>query len=220
MLNSIFESTITTVPFIICSIVSIILGFIISLGYKYTTKSNKNFLITLTILPIIVEAIILMVNGNLGTSIAIMGAFSLVKFRSLPGTSKEILFVFLAMAVGLATGMGQVYLAIILTIVSLSIVFLLTKTTIFNSDKGEKKLKIVIPENLDYNDIFNDVFTKYTDNITLEKAKTINMGSCFELDYKVILKSNINEKEFIDELRTRNGNLKIALSREIDDQAL
>ena len=224
MLNSIFENTTTSSieisSLIICSIVSIVLGLLIALTHKYTSRYSKNFLITITLLPILVQAVMLMVNGNLGTSIAIMGAFGLVRFRSIPGTSREILIVFFAMSVGLATGMGQIWFAIILTIIACLMIFLLNNLNLFDKNQSEKELQILIPENLDYSEVFDDIFEEYTKNISLEKTKTTNMGSMFELTYKVILKPDIKEKDFIDKLRTRNSNLKISLSREITNYDL
>jgi hypothetical protein len=224
MLNSIFESTTTSSielsSLLLCSIVSIILGFVIALTHKYTSKYSKNFLITITLLPILVQSVMLMVNGNLGTSIAIMGAFGLVRFRSIPGTSKEILIVFFAMAVGLATGMGQIFFAIILTIIGCLMLVLLSNIKVFDKNGSIKELKILIPENLDYSEVFDDIFEEYTKNVSLEKTKTTNMGSMFELTYKVTLKTDIKEKDFIDKLRTRNSNLKISLSRDTDNYDL
>lgn len=224
MLNSIFESGTTTSlelsSLIICSAASIILGLLIAITHKYTSKYSKNFLITITLLPILVQAVMLMVNGNLGTSIAIMGAFGLVRFRSIPGTSIEILIVFFAMAVGLATGMGQVWFAVILTVIVCLMILFLNKISFFDTDKGEKELKILIPENLDYLEVFDDIFSEYTRDFSLLRSKTTNMGSMFEITYKVILKKDVSEKEFIDKLRTRNSNLKISLSREIDSYDL
>lgn len=220
MLESIFEettsSTIELNSLLICSFVSIVLGFLIAIVHKHTSKYSKNFLITITLLPLLVEAVMLMVNGNLGTSIAIMGAFGLVRFRSIPGTSREILVVFFAMAVGLATGMGQVGFAIILTILGCILILILNNLSLFNKDNNEKVLKILIPENLDYESVFDDLFSKYTKTIYLVQSKTTNMGSMFELTYRVILKDKVKEKEFIDEIRTRNSNLKISLSHEIE----
>lgn len=152
MLNSIFgsstSSSIGLTEVLISMIIAIILGFITALVHKKTSKYSKNFLITISLLPILVEAVMLMVNGNLGTSVAIMGAFSLVRFRSIPGTSKEILIVFFAMDVGLSCGMGQIWFAIILTVIGCLLLLLLNKVNIFEKEKGEKKLKILIPENL------------------------------------------------------------------------
>lgn len=224
MLNSIFESStvssIGIVELFISLFVAIILGFMISLVHKYTSKYSKNFLITITLLPILVETVMLMVNGNLGTSIAIMGAFSLVRFRSIPGTSREILIVFFAMSVGLACGMGQVWFAIIITIMCCMLLFLLNKISLFDKDKKQKNLKVLIPENLDYDDIFQDIFDEFTDYVYLEKTKTVNMGSMFELSYIINLKDNIKEKEFIDKIRMRNSNLKVVLERVADSYDL
>lgn len=224
MLNSIFgsstSSSIGLTEVLISMIVAIILGFIIAIVHKKTSRYSKNFLITISLLPILVEAVMLMVNGNLGTSIAIMGAFSLVRFRSIPGTSKEILIVFFAMAVGLSCGMGQIYFAMLLTLIGSLMLIILSKVNIFEKDKTEKNLKILIPENLDYENVFDDIFRECTNKVVLEKTKTTNMGSMFELSYKVSLKENTSEKEFIDKLRTRNGNLKVALERVEEDYDL
>lgn len=219
MLKSLFDSTSNSVglwAILVCSLVSIILGVMVAYTHKKTSKHSKNFLITLAVLPILVQTVMIMVNGNLGTSVAIVGAFSLVRFRSIPGTSKEILSVFFAMAVGLATGMGHVFFACIMTIfVSLSII-LFNKIKFFDLNPNTKMLKIVIPENLDYTNMFDDIFDKFVKEKRLEKVKMTNMGSLFELSYYITFKNDINEKEFIDELRVRNGNLKIVLSHELD----
>ena len=224
MLNSIFGSStsnsIGITEVLISMIIAIILGFIIALVHKKTSRYSKNFLITISLLPILVEAVMLMVNGNLGTSVAIMGAFSLVRFRSIPGTSKEILIVFFAMTVGLSCGMGQIWFAIILTVIGCLLLLLLNKVNVFEKEKGEKKLKILIPENLEYDTVFEDIFNECTNKVVLEKTKTTNMGSMFELSYKVKIKSGISEKEFIDKLRTRNGNLKLSLERVEDEYDL
>ncbi len=224
MLNSIFESStlssISLVDVLISMVVAIILGFVIAIVHKKTSRYSKNFLITVSMLPILVEAVMIMVNGNLGTSVAIMGAFSLVKFRSIPGTSKEILIVFFAMAVGLSCGMGQILFAGILTLIGSVILLTLNKVNIFEKDKDEKRLKILIPENLEYDSVFDDIFKEYTSKVVLEKTKTTNMGSLFELCYIIKLKSGIKEKEFIDKLRERNGNLKISLAYVGDENDL
>lgn len=223
MLNSIFSETASSVELssiLLCSIVSIILGVVIALTHKQTSKYNKNFLVTLSILPLLVQTIIIMVNGNLGTSVAIMGAFSLVRFRSLPGTSKEILSVFFAMTVGLATGMGHLVFAIIITIICSLAIFILSKVALFNKNKKEKILKIMIPENLDYTNVFDDIFETYTEKVELEQVKTTNMGSMFDLSYRIILNENVNEKAFLDDLRVKNGNLKVMISHPIEESDL
>jgi len=223
MLNSIFSETASSVELssiLLCSIISIILGIVIALTHKQTSKYNKNFLVTLSILPLLVQTIIIMVNGNLGTSVAIMGAFSLVRFRSLPGTSKEILSVFFAMTVGLATGMGHLVFAIIITIIGSLAIFILSKVALFNKNKKEKILKIMIPENLDYTNVFDDIFEIYTEKVELEQVKTTNMGSMFDLSYRIILNENVNEKAFLDDLRVKNGNLKVMISHQIEESDL
>jgi len=223
MLHSIFTgigSSIELTSLLVCIGCSIFLGVIIAFTYRSTGKYSKNFLITLSMLPLLVEAVIIMVNGNLGTSVAILGAFSLVKFRSLPGTSKEILCVFFAMTVGLACGMGHIFYATIITFIGCVLILLFSKVNIFEMTGVVRELRILMPENLDYTDVFDDIFKKYTSKVELEKVKTTNMGSLFELKYRVTMKSKANEKKFIDELRVRNGNLKIVLSHGVDDNDL
>ena len=222
MLESIIKTTteLSIENLLTCSLTSIILGLIISLVHKFTSKYSKNFLITLATLPVLVQSIILMVNGSLGTSIAIVGAFSLVRFRSIPGTSKEILSVFFAMTIGLATGMGQLIFASIITILVSLILILLSKSKFGEIKENTKILKITLPDNLDYTEVFDDIFTTYVKDHTLQQVKTTNLGSLFELTYLITIKKDINEKEFIDELRTRNGNLKIVLTHPIDNNEL
>lgn len=223
MLNSIFSNSTSSIEIqsiLLCSLTSIILGLIIALTHKQTSKYNKNFLVTVTTLPLLVQTIIIMVNGNLGTSVAIMGAFSLVRFRSLPGTSKEILSVFFAMTVGLATGMGHLLFALIITIIGCLTLFVLSKTKLFDTPKQEKILKITIPENLDYTEVFDDIFENYAQKVELEQVKTTNMGSMFDLSYRIILNKNVNEKQFLDDLRVKNGNLKVMISHPLEDNNL
>lgn len=216
MLESIFntaEATISLGDCAICIIVAIILGIIISLTHKATTKSTLNFLLTIAVLPVLVQVVILLINGNLGTSLAVAGAFTLIKFRSMPGNSKEIVTVFWAMTVGLALGMGYVQYAVVFTIIVaiLIILYNFVFSKIFNF--AQRKLKIVIPENLDYEEVFNDILKKYTDKYELKKSKTTNMGSTYELSYLVNLKKNIKEKDFLDEIRVRNGNMLVMIER-------
>ena len=223
MLTSILTNSTTDVSIIsvcICSVLSIVYGFILALTHKYTSKYNKNFLTTITLLPLIVMCIILLVNGNLGMSVAIAGTFSLVRFRSVPGTSKEILTVFFAMAIGLAVGMGYVLFAGGITILGCLMMIIFNATHIYDKDRYEKHLCITTPEDLDYTEVFNDTLNKYTTKYSLDNVKTTNLGSMFELKYNVILKNNINEKEFIDDLRIKNGNLKIVLTHPIDSSDL
>ena len=217
MLTNILENT--NVYTILLSVgVALILGLIIALTHKITSKFNKNFLTTITLLPLLVTSVILVVNGNLGMGVAVAGTFSLVRFRSIAGTSKEILSVFFAMAIGLTVGAGYAILASVITI--LGSLVILDKTPIFDKNQNEKYLKITIPENIDYTEVFTEILNKYTSKYVLEQVKTTNLGSMFELKYVVTLNNNINEKAFIDELRVKNGNLKISLTEPINGEEL
>jgi len=203
------EAGISISNFFICTAVSLILGLGLTGIHMYRNCYTKNFLTTLILLPVIVQMIIMMVNGNLGTGVAVMGAFSLVRFRSMPGNSREITSIFLAMAVGLATGMGYLGVAIIFVIL-VGLVVIICITLPFGRGKEMKKeLKITIPENLDYTDIFDDLFQQYTKYVKLLRVKTTNMGSLYEFQYEIQIEEEKKEKEMIDKLRCRNGNLSI-----------
>ena len=217
MLDSIFSNTQATVDLtqiILVILTSIVLGFILAFTHKVTAKSNKNFLTSIAILPLLISIVIIMVNGNLGTSVAVLGAFSLVRFRSIPGNSKEIVSVFFAMVIGLVVGMGNLIFASIITLIGSIIIIGLDKIKLFENSE-EKLLKITIPENLDYTEVFDEIFTKYTKKNELIYVKTTNMGSMFELSYNIIMKDKNKEKEFIDDLRIKNSNLKIILTHPI-----
>lgn len=216
MFNSILESnsgTLSISTALICMGAAIIFGIIIALVHMYSTKCSKNFAITIAVLPLLVQVVIMMVNGNLGTSIAILGSFSLIRFRSMQGNSRELVSIFFAMAIGLAVGMGHIMYAFVFTLITSLALIILQKSSFGMKKNNEKSLKVTIPENLDYTNIFDDIFDKYTNNIELNKIKTTNMGSMFELSYNISLKNNINEKDFIDEIRMRNGNLTVNLGR-------
>lgn len=222
MFNSIFDvnGSLSIGVVLICFSASIILGLVVAFTYMKTGKYSKNFVITLTILPSLVQVVMTMVNGNLGTSVAVLGAFSLVKFRSLPGNSREIASIFLTMAIGLSIGMGQILFATLMTIIICILLIILSLTKFGETKDVIKILKITIPENLDYTGVFDEIFNKFTSQIDLEQVKTTNMGSMFELKYRVKLLKDINEKEFIDMLRCRNGNLNISLTNPIVDMEL
>lgn len=211
MFTSIIDSGSLTVPqALICTGTSVFLGLLIALIFMLKGSAySKNFVITLALMPVIVQVMIMMVNGNLGTAVAILGVFSLVRFRSRPGDSVEILAVMLAMAVGLATGMGYITFALLLTVIICLVWLILFKTPFGEKRKAEKELKITIPENLDYTGIFDDVFGEYTSKCTLERVKTTNMGSLYELCYHIVLKKPDTEKEMIDAIRCKNGNLPV-----------
>jgi len=211
--TSILTDGLTVQVFLITMGTAFILGLISTLIYMYKNEYSKNFVVTLALLPAIVGAVILMVNGNLGTGIAVMGAFSLVRFRSIPGGAREIGSIFLAMAIGLASGTGYLGVALVLTLVIGGMSLILFASPFGELGETEKDLRIVIPEELDYTTIFDDLFAKYTKKVNLVTARTTNMGSLYELHYQISLKDKNKEKDFIDELRCRNGNLSIICGR-------
>lgn len=213
MFESVINGKLSITSALICILSSVILGLIISIVHMKTSKYSKNYIITLAIIPLLVSTIMIMVNGNLGTGVAIVGAFSLVRFRSMPGNSKEIISVFFAMTIGIAIGMGQVFFALLITLVT-SLMILLFHLTKFASDKNKyKTLDIVVPETLDYDNMFTDILKKYTHKYELIRIKTTNLGSLYELRYDITIKNETNEKELIDELRVRNGNLKVCIHK-------
>lgn len=224
MLESIFSQEAATISMqsaLIAIVVAIGLGVVISLTHKFTTKATPNFLLTLVILPVLIQVIILLINGNLGTSLAVAGAFSLIRFRSMPGNSKEILSVFWAMVVGLALGMGYIAFACIVTAIVAILMIAISKITEGMRAPLTRKLKIEIPENLDYEEVFNDIIKNYTDKSELRKVKTTNMGSMYELHYFITMKKDVKEKEFLDEIRVRNGNMLVLLERlEVNEEVL
>lgn len=211
-------TNITTGDFLTYTAISLVLGAVIAIAFKFKNTTTKGFSITLALLPAIIQVVIMLVNGNLGTGVAVMGAFSLVRFRSVPGNARDICSIFLAMAVGLATGTGYVLVAIILVAVICGM-NLLYNIIPFGESNGTKQLLITIPESLDYNNIFDDLFEKYTSKCELVRVKTTNLGSLYRLTYDIVLKKSVSEKDFIDELRCRNGNLEISCGRPISSMA-
>ena len=220
MFNTILGETLDIKTFAICIAVAFALGLVVALVHQKTSPSNKNFITTLAVLPVLVTMVILLVNGNLGTSVAILGAFGLVRFRSIPGNSRAIMDVFFAMAIGLAVGTGYIGFAALFTIVVSLFIILLSALNFGQSQTDEKKLTIMVPEDIDYTSIFDQTFAKFTTTHSLERSKTTNMGSLFELRYRVKLKKGINEKQFIDHLRVQNGNLKVMLSQPLAEEEL
>ena len=212
--SSTAEVEITNSIALIYSVVAGILGVIISLTYMKTgTRISKNFARTLITLPILVCIVLLVVNGNFGTSIAVLGAFSLVRFRSLQGSSRDISFIFFSMTIGIVCAVGELILAATLTLGICAIYFILNAMKYGAESSDEKDLRITIPENLDYSDIFDDLFEKYTNSNKLIAVKTTNMGSMYEINYRVKLKDEKQEKRFLDDIRMRNGNLTVICGR-------
>ena len=215
MFNSIFDSTTTGLSIttgLICAGVALLLGVIIAITHMKTSQTTKGFLTTLATLPLLVMAVMIMINGNLGTSIAILGAFSLIRFRSIQGRAKDLLSVFFAMMVGLACGMGHVLFAVVITIISVIAIAFFTYTHFLEPNKKQRVLKIMVPEDLDYEEVFDEIFAKYTSRVDLVQMKTMNMGSLYKLTYDITMKNGVKEKEFLDEIRVKNCNLKVLLS--------
>ncbi len=217
MFNTIFDSTATGLSIstaLICALVALILGIVIAFTHLKTARqTTKSFLVTLAVLPLLVMAVMIMINGNLGTSIAILGAFSLIRFRSVRGDARELLGIFFTMMVGLALGMGHLLFAVVITAIAVAAIVLFSKTKLLEPNKNNRSLKIVIPEDLDYEDVFTEIFKKYTKSAELVQTKTMNMGSLYKLTYDITLKQGVREKDFLDAIRVKNCNLKVMLSQ-------
>jgi len=217
MFNSIIESVYATTgkEFLICSGISLLLGFLLALVHMYKNDYSKNMVIMLVVLPFAVQTMLMLVKGSFGTSIAVMGAFSLVRFRSVQGNARELMSIICAVTMGLAMSLGYVAIAAF-TFIFMSIIVIVLTTVNFGGKKSSvRALKIVIPEDLDFEGVFDDIFDKYTTKCDMQRCKTTNMGSLYELTYDIILKQDVSEKKFIDEIRTRNGNLTVMCGRPV-----
>lgn len=210
LFESVISGGITASGFFICLASALICGIITAFGASFKTHSTKSFLISLVLLPMIVSTVITMVNGNIGTGVAVMGAFSLVRFRSVPGKAKDIAAIFLSMTAGLACAGGFVTIALLFTVI-VSAVMIVLSAIPFGDDRM-LVLNVTIPESLNFADAFDDVFKEYTNKSRLTQTKTSNMGSLYKLTYKIELKDRTKLKEFIDALRCRNGNLEISVA--------
>jgi len=196
-----------------CTAASLFLGIVIAACYYFTGRGTKNFCAALVVLPAMVQIVIMLVNGSLGTGMAIVGAFSLIRFRSLPGNSHDISCIFFSMVVGLATGMGYITYAAFVTVIIGAAMILLHLAPLPPKVEKRQELKITIYEDLDYTDIFNDLFEEYLNFYELQSVKTVNMGSMYQIDYLIEQKDRTREKEMIDAIRCRNGNLTIVCRR-------
>lgn len=195
--------------------VSLLLGLVVAKVYQFKTVYSKSFVMSLALLPTLIAIVIFLVNGSLGAGVAVMGAFSLIRFRSAPGGAKELVSIFLVMTIGIAIGMGYLVFATVFTLI-MSLVMLLLEVVNFGQMKHSmRQLTVVIPESLDYESIFDDIFNKAANHVELANVKTSDMGSLFKIKYIIQLNGRMTEKELIDALRTRNGNLEIAISRYI-----
>ena len=209
-------STISVTDFLLCIACALVLGLLLAGAYMFRSRYTKSFIVTLALLPAVVCVVIMMVNGNIGAGVAVAGAFSLVRFRSVPGTAKEITMLFLAMGAGLICGMGYLAFALLFTVI-LSLFTLIYGQLGFGAQKVAalyKTLNITIPEDLDYTGVFDPILSEYASSYELIRVKTTNMGSLFRLTYNLTLRDPAREKEMIDQLRCRNGNLEISVSKQ------
>ena len=216
LFDSDLVSVISITDFLLCLGFSLVLGLVMAFAYMYRTRYTKSFVVTLALLPAVVCVVIMLVNGNVGTGVAVAGAFSLVRFRSVPGTAKEICTLFLAMGAGLIAGMGYLGFSVLFTVIMCAM-FLLYNRLDFGTKKNAETYKtfsITIPEDLDYSGVFDDIFAEYTLSHDLARVKSTNMGSMFKLTYNVVLRDVSREKEMIDKIRCRNGNLEITVSKQ------
>lgn len=220
MFDSIFATTTTTTsvelaPLLASVATSLALGFVLALAYCFHSRHTKSFVMTLAVLPAIVCVVIAMVNGNVGAGVAVAGAFSLVRFRSAPGSARDIAFIFLAMCLGLVAGMGYLVCAGVVAAIMCIVVIAYQSVTVGPfGDSADRSLRITVPEDLDFSDLFDEVLEKYTNYYELISVKTTNMGSLYRLVYNVGLKDAARQRALIDELRCRNGNLEIAITHQ------
>lgn len=216
MLNSVIGAQMSVSAFLLCLGTAMVLGVLTSLVFSAKSRHTGSWAQSLALLPPIVTLVIMMVNGNIGAGLAVAGTFALVRFRSVPGTAREITGLFSSVAVGLACGMGYVGCALLFFLVMAAFVALLSLLRFGEAGCGEKQLKITIPESLDYEGLFDDLFQKYAKRWELVRVRTTNMGTLFELSYNISLKDPDSSKEFIDAIRCRNGNLNIIFGREAE----
>ncbi|MBQ6450897.1 MAG: DUF4956 domain-containing protein [Solobacterium sp.] len=215
MFGSVLTNTVNSITiqqFALCFFTSILCGLLIAAAYRSAVNAKKDFLITIALIPAVVMNVIMLVNGNLGIGVAVAGSFSLVRFRSMPGKASDIAVIFLAMAAGLASGMGYVVYALIFTVGVLAAALVLYKVPVLTENQNFRHVRITVSEDMDYVDAFKNVFERYAGTYHLETVKTVNLGAMYQLSYEVVLKNAGEEKQMIDELRIRNGNLPVICS--------
>ena len=220
MFNCLIGAEMTLSAFLICILAALVLGVLNALAFSFRNRHSSNLPFALVLVPPIVTLVIMMVNGNIGAGLGVAGAFSLIRFRSAPGTARELSGLFTGTAIGLACGMGYVGIAAVFFLIVAATVITLSLLRFGENSRSFRQLKITIPENLDYDGLFDDIFEKYTTKHELTKVRTTNMGTLYELTYHIYIKGGDVGKEFIDELRCRNGNLNIICGRESDKDML
>ena len=220
MFNSVIPNAMTLSAFLMCIFAALVLGVLTALVFSFRNKHSGSLILALAVLPPIVTLVITMVNGNIGAGLAVAGTFSLVRFRSAPGTAREICGLFMSTAIGITCGMGYIGIAAVCFLVMAVFLVLLSLFRFGETAASSRQLKITIPENLDYDGLFDDIFEKYTSRHELVRVKTTNMGTLYELTYTINLKTPEVSKQFIDDIRCRNGNLNIICGRESDKDAI
>ena len=220
MFNSVIPTAMTLSAFLMCIFAALILGVLTALVFSFRNRHSGSLILALAVLPPIVTMVIMMVNGNIGAGLAVAGTFSLVRFRSAPGTAREICGLFMSTAIGITCGMGFIGIAAVFFLVMAVFLIVLSVFRFGETAASSRQLKITIPENLDYDGLFDDIFEKYTSNHQLVRVKTTNMGTLYELTYSINLKTPEVSKQFIDEIRCRNGNLNIICGRESDKDSI
>lgn len=212
--SSVVDLSLNVKSTLISIFAALVLGLVICVTYLATTTKkdrSASFILSLIILPTIVAVVIILIGGNLARAFSMAGIFTIVRFRSIPGDSKDISYVFLSMAVGLSIGLGYLTLGAVIAVIICVVIVIVNKSGFGISKQKEKRLKVTVPEDMNYQGVFDDLFEKYTNHCEMQKVRTTNMGTLFEISYDVIMKEGISEKEFIDLLRCRNGNLTIQL---------
>ena len=220
MLNSIIGSSMTPVSFLICVFTSMVLGLLASLVFTGRDRHSADFRQSVALLPPVVTLVIMLVNGNIGAGLTVAGTFALVRFRSAPGSAKEITALFFSVAIGLACGMGYVGYAALFFLIMAAFTMALSAARYGERAGIQRTLKITLPENVDYEGLFDDLFEKYTRRHELVKVRTSNMGTLYELSYQIELKDLNHSREFIDAIRCRNGNLNISCGHDEDRELM
>lgn len=209
MFSSVLSTTLTFSSFFICVLTALICGLIVAVVYKKAMHATGNLTVTLALLPAVTTMVIMMVNGNLGVGVAVAGSFSLVRFRSLPGKASDIVILFLAMGLGLCTGMGYVMFALLMAVVLSLVFYVLSISVLGENDRKYRCLRVTIPEDLDYTSVFDEIFDTYTTSHKETAVKTANLGTMYQITYDIVLRDSADEKKLIDALRMRNGNLPV-----------
>lgn len=220
MFDSIYSASVTASQFFLMALAALVTGFLYAWIMSFKVRSSGRFFAVISLIPFVVAAVITFVNGNIGAGVAVGGAFALIRFRSAQGNSEEIAAILIAMASGIAFGMGYIAYGVIIPVMLAGLTFLISLAPVFEHKRmsRDKLLRITIPESLEYHDVFDDIFAHYLSLHESVGVKTTGMGSMYRLSFRIRMKDPTEEKTFIDELRTRNGNLEIAILPYADAQ--